>query len=163
MDTFLTILPWAVAAILSIIVFIAVVPASKDGKLGEFGQFLHDLFNFKSLLIEKTLKFLYVFSTMYTICIGIINIFRNGTSEGYVGFLILIVGPIAVRLVYELAMMLVLGVTNIIDINNKFGYADEEYDNSDKDPDFAGKLSNIADQFEKEHSNNNHNYNNINY
>ena len=126
------------AAILS---FIFIVPDKK--KLNPFFSFLHDLFNFKYLLLEKIFKFLYVLSTCFCLIGGSFMLFyvedtyhysKYGgyyTAEwcGYYGFILMIVGPIVVRIAYEFIMMAILAVKNIMQINHnvqKIAPTDEE-------------------------------------
>lgn len=114
------------ALIATILVFIFIIPERKRPVLNNFGKFLHDLFNFKFLIIEKILQFFYVFATIAIILIGFFTLFQvqrsfYGGSRwiGYYGFVIMLLGPIVVRLVYEFAMMAIIVVKNIIQINNK--------------------------------------------
>ena len=109
----------AIAA--TVLAFIFIVPEKKRDKLGKFGKFLHDTCNFKYLIIEKILQALYIFFTTMVILIGFFMLFCsdwNGWMGGK-GILLMILGPIAVRLSYELVMLAVLAVKNIISINNK--------------------------------------------
>ena len=120
------------AAILS---FIYIIPSKK--KLNPFFSFLRDLFNFKDLLLEKIFKFLYVLSTCFCVIGGFFMLFYvqetyhpgySGyyyTSEGYwtkewmgyYGLILMILGPIVVRISYEFIMMVILAVKNIMQIN----------------------------------------------
>ena len=113
------------AIIATVAAFILVVPESKREKLGRFGKFLHDAVNFKFLIVEKILQALYIFVTAYLILCGFFMLFMAPETwtgrhwlGGY-GILLMVLGPIAVRLCYELLMMAVLAVKNIISINNK--------------------------------------------
>jgi len=129
------------ALVTTIIMFITIIPKKKKAGLGDFGKFLHDLFNFKSLWIEKILQFCYVLSTTYVVFLGILGLFYveetyhfsyygSGyyTSEwrGYYGIIILVAGPIAVRIAYEIIMMFIIAIKNIIQINNKLKDQNEE-------------------------------------
>lgn len=126
----------------AILVFIFVIPESKVAKVNNpFFTFLHDLFNFKNLLIEKILKFLYVLATVTSVIMGSLMLFwfeeesyyigggwySDGYYEtsyewyGYYGLLVLILAPIMIRIFYEFVMMFVLLVQNTIDINKKLG------------------------------------------
>ena len=109
--------------VITIILYIVVMPRSKDGSLGNFGQFLHNFFHFKKLYVESLLKFIYVLCTVGIFCAGIyftIIGFIEGIGEFVLyGLLALIIGPIAFRLGYEFLMMGILLVKNVIDINNK--------------------------------------------
>ena len=119
----------AIAA--TVLAFIFVVPEKRREKLNAFGKFLHDLCSFKFLVVEKILQALYIFSTAFIVLYGVLQLFNvqrdywTGASRwmGGTGLLYIIVGPIAVRLSYELMMMAVLLVKNVISINRKL--ADE--------------------------------------
>ena len=113
------------AIIATVATFILVVPESKREKLGRFGKFLHDAVNFKFLIVEKILQALYIFVTAYLILCGFFMLFMAPETwtgrhwlGGY-GILLMVLGPIAVRLCYELLMMAVLLLKNVISINNK--------------------------------------------
>ncbi len=115
----------------TIVVWIMVVPDKKRPGLNKFFQHVHDFFNFKTLWIEKILKFLYILTTLTCIATGFFLLFSVRESSSFFGlstrseycggdgFLFLTVGPIVVRLVYESIMMFILLVKNSIDINNK--------------------------------------------
>lgn len=115
----------AIAA--TVLAFIFIVPEKRREKLNAFGKFLHDLCSFKFLVVEKILQALYIFSTAFIILYGVLQLFNvqrdywTGESRwmGGTGLLCIIVGPIAVRLSYELMMMAVLLVKNVISINHK--------------------------------------------
>ena len=108
------------AIIATVAAFILVVPESKREKLGRFGKFLHDAVNFKFLIVEKILQALYIFVTAYLILCGFFMLFMAPETwtgrhwlGGY-GILLMVLGPIAVRLCYELLMMAVLLLKNVI-------------------------------------------------
>ena len=125
------------ALALTIVVFVLVVPnAKRKGMTNPFLIFLHDLFNFNQLWLEKIFKFLYVLSTISCVAIGIPMIFwfekryyyssfyrdyDNFTYEwrGYIGILLVILGPIVVRIAFEAIMMFILLVKNTMEINKK--------------------------------------------
>ena len=113
-----------VLAIISTILAFALV-LSKKGRDSQnpFMKFLVSVCDFRSLIIEKILKALYIFSTAYVIFVGFLGIFNFG-SYNYGANLVssvltMILGPIVVRIIYELIMLGVLAVKNIIQINNK--------------------------------------------
>ncbi len=145
-----------IALILSIVAvilaFIFIVPEKRRAKLNKFGQFLHDTFNFKYLIIEKILQALYIFLTAYVFIFGFLMLFYvNEIYYGSIkwmggyGILIMIFGPIAVRLVYELLMMAVLVVKNVISINNKL-----KGQNDGNDPFSTPDLSGIKNAFQQQ-------------
>ena len=128
------------AIIATVVAFVMIVPESKREKLGRFGKFLHDAVNFKFLIVEKILQALYIFFTALVILVGFFMLFCSDWSGwmGGKGILLMILGPIAVRLSYELVMMAVLAVKNIISINNKLRNQNEGAAGTDIfDPDMS--------------------------
>ena len=131
----LTLVAVLLSLIATILAFIFIIPEKRRARMGGFGRFLHDFLNFKFLVIEKIIQFCYVLATALSIFGGFVALFSfersysfdyySGTYAtgsrwiGYYGFIIMILGPIVVRLVYELMMMAIIAVKNIIQINNK--------------------------------------------
>lgn len=116
------------AIVATILAFIFIIPEKRREKLGSFGRFLHDTCNFKYLVVEKILQALYVFSTAFVILNGFFTMFGNymGAAGVLAGILTMVLGPVAVRLVYELLMMAILLVRNVISINKKLKSSDDE-------------------------------------
>lgn len=110
-----TILSVILAIAATVLAFIFIVPGKKREKLNKFGKFLHDTVNFKYLIVEKILQALYIFATAFAIIDGVLSIF----TTGLLGLISAIVMPIILRLVYELLMLAIIAVKNIIQINNK--------------------------------------------
>ncbi len=112
---------FAIAA--TVVAFIMIVPAKKRAGLSKPLQWLHDVLNFKSLLIEHILKALYIFNTALCLIGGFFMLFSveypGGPWVGYIGLLFIILGPFIVRLVYEGAMLAVLYFKGITEINEK--------------------------------------------
>ena len=104
------------ALIATVLVYLFVMPERARNSLPKFLQFLHDIFNFKSLLIEKIIKVLYVFCTLGCIGVGIFLLFG---SNFVWGILLIILGPLVVRIIYEFMMLKILEVQNVISINRK--------------------------------------------
>ena len=114
------------AVVATVLAFIFLVPEKRREKLNAFGKFLHDALNFKYLIVEKVLQALYIFATAFVILYGVLQLFNvqqsywgGATWMGGRGLLLIILGPIAVRLSYELMMMAVLLVKNVMEINRK--------------------------------------------
>ena len=114
----------AVAA--TVLAYVFIIPEKRRDKLNAFGKFLHDTCNFKYLIVEKILQALYIFFTADVIILGFFMLFAApedfwGSRHwlGGYGILIMILGPIMIRLMYELLMMAVLLLKNVISINNK--------------------------------------------
>lgn len=123
-----------ISIILTILLVVLVVPAKRREGLPKFFQVVHDICNFKGLLLEKVLKVLYIFSTINVMLTGIFTWFSGGYNFGMTfltGLLILVLGPILVRLAYEFLMLFVLLVKNVIQINNKLnGRSDNPFANN---------------------------------
>lgn len=117
----------AIAA--TVLLFIFVLPEKKHEKLPKFLKVVHDIFNMKDLLLESILRLLYVFSSLACVCGGIFMLFGFQVYDsgyysysqwyGGYGLLIAILGPIALRIVFEAMMMFILLVKNTIQINKK--------------------------------------------
>ncbi len=115
----------------TVLSLIFITPAKKRDGLNPFFRFLHDLFNFKYLVIEKILKALYILSTIFCLVCGFFLLFSGyQTYGGWLGgggfrslagsgLLLMIFGPVLMRIIYEFMMMAVLAVNNIIQINRK--------------------------------------------
>ncbi len=143
----------AIAA--TVLLCIKVLPAKKDGTFSKkLVQRTHDYFNFKKLYLEQILKILFTFLTIASILVGVCYAtlgnfiqFIGNISDAikydvydymskYIwktlgnnilsGLAIAVLGPIALRLVYEMLMMFVLLVKNVIDINGKLKSKTEE-------------------------------------
>lgn len=129
----LTILAFVLAIVVTVLAFIFIVPDKKRDKLNKFWKFIHDTANFKYLIVEKILQALYIFATAYVFLQGFLMLFYVTPGYGYGGpewhggrgILIMIFGPIVVRLMYEFIMMAILLVKNVIQINNKLKASDD--------------------------------------
>lgn len=113
-----------IAAMICIYVFI--MPEGKYRTLNSFCRWLSDLFNFRSLWLESIVKFFYILSTVICVIFGFFMLFSvieyyPGYSESLAlpGLLLLILGPVVVRLVYESTMMFIILVKNTMQINNR--------------------------------------------
>ena len=112
---------------------IAIVPEKKRASLkNKFFVFVNDLCNFKALLLEKILRVLYIFFTCLCIAGGFFMLFARiefwGYSRSYAlyGLIMIILGPIIVRIMFESFMLVIIGVKNIIQINKKMGGTDAD-------------------------------------
>lgn len=126
------ILGFICALLATILLYIFVLPNRKNGKLPRFFQFLRDVLTFKKLYLELILRTLYIFSTCICIFWGFFLLFSREEYYSYgvfggsysestfvEGLIILILGPILLRIVYEFAMLLILAVKNLMEINHK--------------------------------------------
>ena len=95
------------------------------------------------MVIEKILQFFYILATAYTIIGGFFTLFTFETRYsyysyssrtewvGYWGFVMMILGPIAVRIAYEVLMLAIIAIKNIIQINNKLKNQNEDGEGAD--------------------------------
>ena len=117
----------------TIVMFILVFPQKRKDKLNGFFKTVRKLLSSEYLLIEKILHFLYVFSTILSILLGVLMLFWFETRYsysyyydyssstrwyGYNGILMLVFGPIMLRVIYEIFMMFINLVKNTMDIRN---------------------------------------------
>ncbi len=130
-----TVLSIILAIAATIVLLIMVIPEKKRESLPSFFKKLHDVFNFKQLLIEKILKITYVFLTVLSILTGILMIIIQAPYMGIAysnygggnaaalsllyGLILIVIVPTAIRLIYEGMMMFILLVKNTIEINKK--------------------------------------------
>ena len=131
------------AVILTIVLFVLFLVKKNDPAMQKgFGKLIFDFFNFKKLLIESVLRFAYVLSTIASITVGFFLLFGYDYSYYYsyydygshsykestalIGLILMVAGPIAIRLVFEIFMMFILLVKNTIEINNKLKNQNEE-------------------------------------
>lgn len=103
----------AIAA--TVLAFIFIMPKSKIKNLNKFWLFIHKLFHFDFLLIDKILKALYIFVTCFAILAGFFMLFVDFLT----GLLAMLVLPVAIRLVYEGIMMFITLVNNVERIKNR--------------------------------------------
>ncbi len=112
----------ALAVAVTALLVVLVLPKEKDGRLPSFFQLLYDLFTPKTLVIEKLMQILYVFLTCLAVLYGIV-VFFSGFFSGFgnlvMGLLVLTVGPILLRVLYELALLLVMQVKTVREISQK--------------------------------------------
>lgn len=113
--------------------YIFVLPEGKIKAKGFFGKVfasVRDIFTFKELFIDKILQALYILATLGCILVGFMLLFGfrcydsfwsgfSVTWTGGWGLLLMFVGPIAVRIAFEIIMMFVLLVKNVMQINGK--------------------------------------------
>lgn len=114
----------AIAA--TVLAFIFITPEKKRDSLPKFLKILHDIANFKGLFIEVILKALYIFFTVFIILVGFFSLFLG--ADFLSSLLVMIIGPIVIRLGFEATMMLILLVKNVISINNKLRSQDDQGD-----------------------------------
>lgn len=126
------------AIAVTVLLYIFILPEKKRENLPKILKVIHDVFNFKDLMLEMILKGIYIFSSVACVLVGALMIFgfsiytSSWSGETYThwyggyGILLMIGGPIALRLVFEAMMMFILLVKNTIQINKKLPEAPEK-------------------------------------
>ena len=112
----------ALAVLFTALLMVLVLPKEKDGRLPAVFQLLYDLVTPKVLVIEKLLQVLYVFLTCLAVLYGIVvffNGFFTGIGNLVLGLLVLVVGPLVLRVFYELILLLVMHVKTVREIQRK--------------------------------------------
>ena len=122
-----------IALAATVLCFVFIMPRSKKDSLKGLFRWLHGILNFDALLIDKILKFLYIFATIFVVFAGIV-LFCCGYSAP-LSLLMIVLGPVAVRLAFEILMMFVILVRNVAEINSKLRGEPAERKDSTARPD----------------------------
>ncbi|MDR0839538.1 MAG: zinc-ribbon domain-containing protein [Oscillospiraceae bacterium] len=106
-----------------IIGFFAFLSKSNEGAFHGFLGWLYGFLNFKSLLAETILRFVYV-ALAGAVTLGAVGMLFTGASFGtaILAFLaVLIVGNLVLRLIFEFSLITLLICKNTSEINAKLG------------------------------------------
>ena len=115
--------------------YVKVMPRKLDGSFDRpILQFLHDYFHFKKLYLEEFMKAIFTLASVACVINGALLLisvdkvyhyskysgsYYTNESTFLYGLALLVGGPIALRLTYEILMMFILLVKNVMDINGK--------------------------------------------
>ncbi len=99
----------------AIVLFIIFLPASKRAKLSPGLQRVHDFLNFKNYLMGLILKILYIVCNVVVVATGLYLLFVNVLT----GLMLLVFGPIVLRLLCELLFFLASIRDEVVQINRK--------------------------------------------
>ena len=102
----------------TVLAAIFLLPEKKSIKLKGILKVLSDICNFRTLYIDKVVKILYVYFTLLDICVGFFLHFAGG-AYSLAGLGMLLVGPALTRIGFEVFVMFILLVNNVIEINNR--------------------------------------------
>lgn len=122
-----TIIGGLAALIITIVLCAVILPKSREGQYTGFLKFVRDYFLMKYLVIEAVLRFFFVLETIGCFTIGFFLLFARtpgygyyeGTSTAPIGLGFIIVGPFVVRLAYEISMLMIMMLKNVMEINAK--------------------------------------------
>jgi hypothetical protein len=103
------------ALIVAIVLYFTFMCRSNEGKLTGFSDWMYRFLHFKTLFIEALCKISFIASSVYIILIGFYVLFAGSM----VGLLVIIFGPLVVRVIYEFALILVIICKNTSDISNR--------------------------------------------
>ena len=110
-----------VTVIAMIFIYAVIMKEGNYSNLSPLCKKLHDIFNFKKLLLESVLKFCYILCTVACVVTGafmLISVY--GYYEDpmfFMGLITIVLGPIAIRLTYEASMMFIILVNNVVKIS----------------------------------------------
>ncbi len=150
MMPFLIIFAAMTAIAATVLLCIFVMPEKKAAKLPKFVRIIRDILDMKELYLEKVLKVLYIAATLFCVIAGAFMLF-GFTNYGYhvtwyggYGLLLMIGGPIVLRLIFEGLMMFVLLVKNTMQINNKLKAQDAPAEEKAEEPAPAPEKSGVV-------------------
>lgn len=112
---------WGIVALIlaivgGILIYFLFVKA-KDEPKGKFLKWLKDFLSFKVMWIEPILKVAYYIATIFVVLFSF-SFLGIGGGLGFLNFIIcLLLGPIAIRLMYEAGMMFIMIWRNTRDIS----------------------------------------------
>ena len=120
------------AIAITVLTFLFILPEKKKAALPAALRKIADILDFRTLFIEKIVKAIYLFLTFSCICVGLFMLisinygYYTDMWMGGIGLLIMIAGPIVIRILFEITMLFVLLVQNVMDINRKLSQHDKK-------------------------------------
>ena len=120
------------AIAITVLTFLFILPEKKKAALPAALRKIADILDFRTLFIEKIVKAIYLFLTFSCICVGLFMLisinygYYTDMWMGGIGLLIMIAGPIVIRILFEITMLFVLLVQNVMDINRKLSQQDKK-------------------------------------
>ncbi len=137
-----------VALLITAFVLIVITPSNKDGQLNKVFQCLHDFFNFKKMYIIIVLKAIVIFLTVLSIIYGFrlmfgFNVYGYHYNTFWQGLALLVLGPVVVRLSYEILWLSISAAIATIQIRDKmYGKEESKYSDFDEELNSAEKFGN---------------------
>lgn len=111
-----------ISIIAAVIIFFVFLSKKNEGKFKGFVAWLYDFLSFKKMLAEALLKITYIAIALY---ITIMSFAFIGMSFGY--FLLMLVGGnVLARVIYEVALVLLIVCRNTTEINSKLSKKDND-------------------------------------
>lgn len=106
MNTTTAIVFVVISLLIALVLFFTIVKMKKRPE-GGFMNWLREFFNFREIILEGILKFLYIFFAALTTFVAFYTMFQNVPNAIIIGLLELVVGNIIMRVGFELVMLLV--------------------------------------------------------
>lgn len=103
------------SVIIAIALYIFILPDSKRSSLNKVLRVIHDFLKIKTLMIENIFRFVYVVAVIFSILFGFYYLF----TESAAGLLIIIFGPFVCRIVFEIMLLAVILVREVMEINSR--------------------------------------------
>lgn len=109
-----------VAVVLGIVLYFTFLRKKNDGKFKGFLGWMYDFLNFKKLTFEAILKVTYLILALFIT----LSSFSVITSSFSAFLLILILGNVGLRIMYEFSLIMFLICRNTTEINSKLNKKD---------------------------------------
>jgi len=114
----------------AVVLLIVFLPAPKRGRLSPIMQKLHDFLNFKTFFLGYILKILYIVANVVLVCEGLYLLFISFLT----GLLLLVLGPIILRLLYEVIYLLLSLRDNVDAIRHKMQGSSQPEESAQPEP-----------------------------
>lgn len=123
----MVVLLFIIAIVGGIVLHFTFLSDKNEGRYTGFLGKLYDFLSFRVLCIEGILRLFYVISVCVLCMTAIVVLFSGFVADGGFGralisfILMVVLGNLLLRIAYELSLLSVLLVKNVIDINRKLG------------------------------------------
>lgn len=99
----------------AILIFALFLTKKNEKKFTGFIKWLYEFLSFNKLTIETVLKFTYVFAALYLT----IASFSLISTSFWLFLVVLVLGNVGLRVIYEMLLLFILMYHNIVEINKK--------------------------------------------
>ncbi len=120
-DSVWIIVSFVLAVIGGIVLYFTFLRKENEGKYEGFLGWLYDFLTFKKMVIENILKIVYLITALLITLISFVFIGKNFLTF----VLILVLGNLIARIIYELLLVILIICRNTTDINKKMNKKDE--------------------------------------
>lgn len=104
-----------VAIILAVVLYFTFLSKKNEGKFTGVKGKIYDFFNFNRFYAEDVLKLLYLMGAAIMTVLGVVSLFANFVA----GLIMLVVGNVFLRVVYELIMMFIIMCRKTVSMDKK--------------------------------------------